>query len=240
MSRNELPLGLDPPQLISRRTVLKGALIAAASTAMARAYGESPRGRAPIGARSRGRSSMLQRERHTTTETVFGRMIAGGYCLGALSSVQIFDGTNWFDAPPLLLPRCDHAAVAYPDGLLVMGGLSSTGDFLTSVEWFNGSRWTRVAPMKIAKISAAAVMFNGTPVVTGGRNRSLLSAVEQFDGSVWRPMPPLRTPRFGHKASIQDGLLTVSGGEYLLALTDSEAFDGSRWIPGIAAAPQLL
>jgi hypothetical protein len=179
----------------------------------------------------------LAREFHTTTETAFGTVVAGGRRHGALASVQVLSGGKWQDAAPLTTPRYMHAAIAWNGGVIVAGGLSVAGMPLSDVEFFDGSTWTRLGSLRTPRQGAALAIHLGTPIVTGGRNIAPLSSVEMFDGNGWQPFPSLTTPRFGHSAGLVNGVLTVTGGQNVHRLSSTESFNGSGWIQAAVVAP---
>jgi hypothetical protein len=216
--------------LLSRRGVLAGMLAMVATPAMAGRARPSRRDPPIAGnARSPRPFRYLARERHTITDTNAGRVIAGGYYNGALTSVQIYDGQNWREGPPMLTARFQHAAAPFGDGLIVTGGVSAAGDRLSDAEFFDGRQWQRLPPMRIPRSQAAAVPWNGGILVAGGLRDAPLTSVEVFDGAVWQPAASLTIPRYGHTAGIVRGLARVEGGFHLDRLTVAEAFDGVRW-----------
>lgn len=176
--------------------------------------------------------ALLHREFATTTETALGTVVAGGFRNAALSSVQIFDGHSWRIAPPMLSPRYRHAAVAFGGGVLVIGGLSATGNPLSHAEYFNGHSWVAIPPLRVPRYQHAAVLYNGLPFVIGGIFHAPLSSVEIYDGTVWRDGPSLSIPRFGHGAVTVNGHPTVNGGAHHGQVSVSESFDGVAWRRG--------
>jgi hypothetical protein len=231
------PEGSGLPSLISRRTLLAGMLTVVAAPALApraRASGESRQG----GTASPDIQSLVPparpfrqfpREHHTTTYTGIGTVVLGGYYNGALASVQIYDGEKWREGPPLLTARFHHAAAAFGDGLIVVGGISAAGDLLSDAELFDGGQWRRLPAMRIPRSQAAAVPWNGGILVTGGMRFAPLTSVEEFDGALWQPVASLTIPRYGHSAAIVHGAAQVEGGFNLARLAVAELFDGVRW-----------
>jgi hypothetical protein len=230
------------PLLVTRRAFVTGALMtAAAPAAMAKLVATGGSSSEAITESVAGADvTPLVRQFHTTTESGLGTVVAGGFRFGPLSAVQIYDGQRWRNAPSMLRPRYQHAAVAFGQGILVMGGLTVGGAILADAEYFDGAAWTRVAPMLTPRSMAAAVIYNGFPMVTGGRRVAPLSSVEVFDGKSWQPYPSLVTPRFGHEAALVDGIPTVKGGAYVAPLSTSESFDGTAWFPRATASKSSL
>lgn len=228
MTKNLSGLEVESPTLITRRAVIAGIFSTlAVPTILAKAYAQQqPR---PTPARPVKTVKPLPREHHTTTETPQGSLVVGGYYLGALSTVHLFDGSKWHNAPPMLTPRYKHVAVPYGNGVLVIGGLSSSGQPMSDAELFDGTKWRKVAPMKIARSQHAGILWNGSVLVTGGIGIQPLSAVEMFDGTTWRPAQHMRSPRYGHSVAIGDGAAIVTGGFNLGPLSNSERFNGQEW-----------
>ena len=112
-------------------------------------------------------------------------LVAGGLASAALAVVQIFDPRTggWYDAAPMNCPRYNHAAVALPDGrVLVTGGMSATQP-LASAEIYDPREddWELVAPMSGPRRDHAAALLDGFDVlVTGGFFEAPLASVEIF------------------------------------------------------------
>src|ERR1041385_1721608 len=124
---HDCDVGPDGARLvITRRSFVTGMLIvAAAPAAMAKAW--SAECLTEIKNNLAEGVAFLPREFHTTTVTALGTVVIGGYRTGALTSLQPSYGETWRNAPSLPKPRYKHAALAYNGGILVIGGLSSTG-----------------------------------------------------------------------------------------------------------------
>jgi N-acetylneuraminic acid mutarotase len=145
----------------------------------------------------------------------------------ALSSVTVWrlEQNIWEAGPGLLAPRFAHAAVALPNGeVLVIGGTSTAnqdepfGPFLASVERLNEKTTTAQAPMQFARVRHTATVLNdGRVMVIGGmgNSRDALASVEIYDAeaNTWQPGVPLLTARAGHTATLlSDGSVLVAGG----------------------------
>lgn len=200
---------------ISRRSVLGGlaaALVAPALVGKAWARGGEPLGRsrplneqfdaqAPeqIGA-GPARIAPLPRFGHSATTLGDGRiLVAGGWRQGGtsalnppLAAVQIYDpaGDVWAGVASLKTARAEHAAVALPDGrVLVLGGLRHAP--LADAEVYDPARdtWTRIAPMGQARYGHAATVSEGLVIVTGGFAQQPQTGVLVYDvaAEAWRP-----------------------------------------------------
>ena len=175
------------PLKMTRRAVIGGMIAVAAVPSLLQRAWADPAGTTPL---SLGAGAPVPRQHHTLTALLDGRLlIAGGFYLGPLSSVQIFDPNTgvWADAAPLLIPRYQHAAALLSDGrVLVTGGIYR--GVLTSTEVYDPgtNTWSSAAPLNTPRhLHAAAALADGSVFVMGGLYRGALSSVERFDGATW-------------------------------------------------------
>ena len=232
MSPNSVTLSEITSVMPTRRTFLTGMIAAFAmpfAIADARAgNSNAPHSTAPANASA---SQRIARAHHTTTGSALGTVVAGGHYFGALSSVEIFDGSKWREASPLRTPRYHHTAVPYGAGVLVVGGLSASDQPLASAELFDGNVWSEVQPMRFPRSMHAAIPWNGGVLAIGGRYLSALASVEWFDGTSWREIAPLSIPRFGHTIGEVGGAIVIAGGSHLAPLSVQDSFNGVSWTP---------
>ena len=195
---------------VSRRSVLGGlaaALVAPALVGKAWAGISGPLGRnrprqERFDAQIPGRTlaAPMPRFGHSATLLADGRiLVAGGWRHGGasalnppLAAAQIYDpaGDVWRNAAPLKTARAEHAAVALPDGrVLVAGGLGSGP--LADAEVYDPERnaWTRISPMAQARYGHAATFSEGLVIVTGGFAQQPQAGVLAYDvaAEAWRP-----------------------------------------------------
>lgn len=130
------------------------------------------------------KSQVRPRYLHASVGLPDGRLLViGGYTTsdemrsrapGApTASVQLYDPSRgtWYELAPLRTPRARHAAVAMPDGrVIVMGGVFASP--LTSVEVYDPSsnQWHEAPALPAPMLDHAATVCNGQVVVTGGQS----------------------------------------------------------------------
>src|SRR6185295_1200335 len=159
--------------------------------------------------------------RHLHTATIAGKdriVFVGGLVQGngstqitALSSTVVWHPKSniWEQGAGLLGPRFAHAAVALPDGdVLVIGGTATAdraddpfGPFLATVERLGDKTTTARASMKRARVRHTATLLpDGRVMVIGGLgdDRSALDVVEFYDpkANAWQPAASLKHARF--------------------------------------------
>jgi hypothetical protein len=140
----------------------------------------------------------LARFQHSATVLANGLvLVAGGYHtlspgstgrpLPPMTSVQILDPSSglWWNAAPMHTPRARHAAVALPDGkVLVAGGFGMTP--LSSVEIYDPDRnvWLIGGSLSLARMDHALAVVSDKVVATGGIHASPISSFELLSPSV--------------------------------------------------------
>jgi hypothetical protein len=142
---------------------------------------------------------------------------------GGVATTMVYDpgtGTASATLPPMPTPRNDAAAVALPDGrILVIGGYDVAAVGNTGVvEIFDTTTETWVgaaAQASVLRQQAKAAYSNGKVYVVGGENFPVsgLSAVEVYDVATnsWSPGPPLTFGRLSF------GLVAAKGMVYAIA-----------------------
>jgi alpha-tubulin suppressor-like RCC1 family protein len=142
---------------------------------------------------------------------------------GGVATTMVYDpGTGAAAAlPPMPTPRNDAAAVALPDGrILVIGGYDvAAGSNTGVVEIFDAATETWVgaaAQASVLRQGANAAYSNGKVYVVGGDNfpMSGLSAVEVYDVATnsWSPGPPLTYGRDSFGLVVAKGMLYAIAG----------------------------
>ncbi|HET6386815.1 MAG TPA: kelch repeat-containing protein [Armatimonadota bacterium] len=192
MSREESPG--KRAGLITRREAIGGLVaVVAAPMIVSNVWAQQsgPPTQAPPGAAV----DPIPRVQHTATTLQDGRvLVAGGFYLGALSSVQIYDpvSNTWTNAASLNVPRSEHAAALLTDGtVLVSGGFNLSP--LSHAEIYDpvAGNWTATGSMNVARYQHTAALVSGAGrdvsqvMVTGGLSGSPLIAVEFYDNGVW-------------------------------------------------------
>lgn len=167
-------------------------------------------------------------------------LITGGcadQCDSVHASVALYDpATEGFrSVASMATPRVSHAAIALPDGrVLVVGGW--TGQRATaSAEIYDtaSGRWTTAGDMTAARISPIATPLpNGSVLITGGEAEvgAPLASAEVFDPetSTFSAVSPMLAPRMSHVAvPLSDGRVLIAGGHRARGevLRSAEIFD---------------
>jgi hypothetical protein len=124
-------------------------------------------------------------------------------------------------------PRFEHAAVALPDGrVIVIGGYAtssltrsrSAAGPTSSVQMYDPQQdaWYDLAPMNMPRARHAAVLLpDGNIAVLGGINTSPLGSVEVYlpASDEWVEAEGLPSPMVDHAASIAGNNLVITGGQ---------------------------
>lgn len=140
----------------------------------------------------------------------------------------------WRELVSMRQPRERHAAVAFRDGVLVIGGSAGgAAAALATCELYAGPRgeWEDAPTMLSARTGhTATVLQDGSVLVTGGFNADgkYLSMTELLSpgGIEWtRADGDMHAPRFGHTATLlSDGRVLVCGGYYHDRTLDEAVF----------------
>ena len=178
-----------------------------------------------------------QREGHTATRLVDGRiLVAGGFDnnIDTLNSVDIYNpSTNtWSPGPPMSVARSFHTATLLADGrVLVAGGSDQDDNSLTSVEIFNPvtNSWSNAAPLGTIRDTHSATLLNdGRVLVAGGQSVSgipgspvlvTLKTAEIYTPGTdsWAPTASMAAFREAHTATLlPNGFVLVAGGDNYL------------------------
>jgi non-specific serine/threonine protein kinase len=155
-------------------------------------------------------------------------VVAGGQAEGHdVAETDVFDGTTWTKAAPILTPR-DYLAVVSDAGFVyAVGGQQLDGNHdVDAFERFDLStgKWTKGPALRSPRHGLGAAVVGGRLYVVGGETATdVLGTVESFElatGSSWDPGPSMRTPR--HALALQ----TV--GSAIYAIDGGAAMGGSR------------
>lgn len=175
----------------------------------------------PDGTVGRGPDLPQPRTAHTATATGPRVLLVGGTAGDepALGSTVVFDGivSRWTAGPPLLRARVKHAAVALPDGgVLVLGGASgaeASERFADTELLPAGARRFAAGPAlpdgRYKLSDAVAALPDGTVAVAGGPT---VGVIDVAAGTV----RVLGGPALDERRSFQS-LTVVAGGRVLVA-----------------------
>jgi non-specific serine/threonine protein kinase len=148
-------------------------------------------------------------------------VVVGGQANGRLvAETDVFDGTTWTQAAPILTPRDFVGVVSDGTFVYAVGGGQVGGGDVAAFERFDPStgKWTKGPALPSARHGLGAAVVDGRLYAVGGeRDESdVLGTVESFDlanGSSWDPGPSMRTPR--HALALQavgSGIYAIDGG----------------------------
>lgn len=184
----------------------------------------------------------VERAAHQATPLEGGGVLVTGGC-GEHGCSPIHASVERYDpatrtlrsAASMGTPRASHAAIALPDGrILVVGGWTGEGGTATAEVYHpDADRWTAVGPMTEARMSPAVVTLpDGRVLVTGGEARTgaARSSAEVFDPatSAFSAVGSMQDRRGSHVAvALEDGRVLVTGGheESGSVLRSVEIFD---------------
>jgi hypothetical protein len=127
----------------------------------------------------------LPRYGHTTVVVESGIVIvAGGQNDGGiLSDVQYYYEGNWYELPPMNIPRTNHAAAVVEDTVFVFGGQNDGGP-LAEVEVYGvgGPFWEIIDPMEMPRYGHTATWLIESPTVliAGGFYNGPISSYEFY------------------------------------------------------------
>lgn len=221
---------------------LAAAMICVAGTAMVQAE-KLP---AAAGARSAVVAQVgtmsVARATHQATLLASGHLLITGGCSGrcdaSLASVERYDpSTHSFQGlAPMGKPRNSHAAIALPDGRVLVAGGWVNRDVTASAEIFNpvSGRFTDAGNMTAPRAAAIATRLpDGRVLFTGGitSQSEPLASAEIFDPATSRftAVGPMQTARVGHAAiTLGDGRVLIVGGRQVRrgeTLQSAEIFD---------------
>jgi hypothetical protein len=165
----------------------------------------------------------LRRPRGAAAAAVVGDVlvVAGGRDSSALlGPTEIFDGTAWRDAEPVLTRRDHLSAVSDGRSLFTVGGrFLQPGALSAALERFDPATggWERLPAMPTARGGQGAALAVGNRVVVmGGEDPTKVYAdVEAYDVATqqWSALPPMPTPRHGLAVErVGDRVVALVGG----------------------------
>lgn len=152
-----------------------------------------------------------------------------------LTAPQSRDAPHWRLGPDLPLPHgelatvvgqrpgeCDAPPCAPQTALVVLGGITGTGEVLDRVHWYlaRDERWVIGPALPAARHHTAAAALDGAVYVSGGSRT--LDRPWQASASFWRleptanewqVLPEMSAPRWGHRMVALDKRLYVVGGQ---------------------------
>ena len=159
---------------LSRRSLLGGMTLAAVAPVVRAA---SPRALVQSPAGTTVADGFQPRCQHAGVSLPSGWVfLSGGYQFldsgSPLQSAQLYDPMQdeWHRAAPMATGRARHAAVALPNGdVVVLGGMGTSG-LLSTVEVFLAGRneWVRMRPMRIPRADHSVAFVDGDLLITGG------------------------------------------------------------------------
>jgi len=167
----------------------------------------------------------VSRAAHQATLLRSGRVLITGGCAGqgcerVLASTEVFDPTtrSFRLVAPMGTPRASHAAVALPDGRVLVSGGWTGQRATTGAEVYDpdSDRWTAVGDMTEPRASLIATpLHDGRVLVIGGGEGGLgnLATAEVFDPatSTFSPVGSMRSNHYLATA-LADGRVLVTGG----------------------------
>lgn len=221
---------------------LTAAFIGLPGTVMAEAKKKPANAGAPIPHVAQAGAMSIARATHQATLLASGHLLITGGCSGRcdapLASVERYDpATRSFQGlAPMGRPRNSHAAVALPDGRVLVAGGWVNRDVTASTEIFDpaNGRFTDAGNMSVPRAAAiAARLPDGRVLFTGGitSQSEPLASAEMFDPatSTFTAVSPMQTARVGHAAvTLADGRVLIIGGRQVRrgeTLQSAEIFD---------------
>jgi hypothetical protein len=175
----------------------------------------------------------VPRSNHTATLELNGRvLVAGGFATAASSAptnladiyypnTQIFEPTA-----PMNVARANHTATLMSDGtILVVGGQTTSGNFVSSAEVYSSTMvtWSPVAPIGGGAgtplgYHTATLLQDGRVLVVGGINgagvsNKVFAWTPGAGAGSWATMAALPTALYEHTSTLlPDGTVLVAGG----------------------------
>jgi N-acetylneuraminic acid mutarotase len=146
-------------------------------------------------------------------------------------TTEVFDGTRWRDAAPILVPVDHLAAVSDGSRVYALGGTQEPGGVSSAaLQRYDvaTNTWTRLRDMPFPCAGMGAAFVDGKIIAVGGEDKnSVYGHVESFDivGNEWTNQSSLPSPR--------RGLSVVAVGSHLYAIVGSDK-------PGHASATATM
>ncbi len=182
----------------------------------------------------------VERAAHQATLLKTGQVLVTGGCAERgcelfHASAELFDpDTRSFQpVPPMATPRASHAAVALPDGRILVSGGWTGRRATASAEIYDPAtgQWAAVGDMTEARASHVAVpLTDGRVLIMGGGGGGLgdLASAEIFDPTIsaFSTVGKMRTNHYLATA-LADGRVLVTGGHNVKGeiLRSAEIFD---------------
>ncbi|MGX9728938.1 MAG: kelch repeat-containing protein [Candidatus Electronema sp. VV] len=154
-------------------------------------------------------------------------LVVGGYNQNvsddSFASAELYDPSagTWSNAGSMSIGRRDPSATLLPNGkVLVAGGRSSFGGFLSSAELYDPDTqtWTVTGSMNGTRSEQTATLLaNGLVLVAGGNGSGhvILNSAELYNPATetWTATGSMNTTRWLHTATrLNDGKVLVAGG----------------------------
>ncbi len=182
----------------------------------------------------------IERAAHQSTLLKTGQVLVTGGC-GGNHCDQVFAEAELFDpitqsfrvSSPMSVPRAGHAAIALPDGRVLVSGGWTGQEPTSSAEVYDPAigQWMAIGDMVVARAGHITVLLpDGRVMVMGGGSGGLrdLASVEVFDAatSTFSPMGWMRTNHY-LATVLGDGRVLMTGGQGAAGeiLRTAEIFD---------------
>jgi large repetitive protein len=151
---------------------------------------------------------------------VFGGFSRSGNRWTELSSAVVYDvaSMTWSFTGAMSTIRKDAAAVALPDGRVLVTGGSSGSSALATAELYDPAlgTWSAAAPMSQGRYNHTATLLpDGRVLVVGGWGSTAVGGAELYDpaSNTWTATASLANARYEHTATLlKDGTVLVAGG----------------------------
>lgn len=158
--------------------------------------------------------------------------------LNAIATTEIFEGDSFTPGPALSGARFGPAAVALPNGEVLIAG----GDLGGTADLFDGESIVSIPMDGVRVLASATLLTDGRVLIAGGvtvvfnplPSVETLATTTIFDPRTraFTAGPALRAPRVSHAAvRVKDGRVLITGG---VGRADSEWVDAATSIPGPA------
>ena len=169
------------------------------------------------------------------------------FCFTLITTDLISDD-EWYQAPPLMVPRGAATAINHNGYIYVFGGKSFDNKVLNSVEMYDLEThvWdtTAVPPFQFPRYNASVVAFEGKIYLLGGRdNKDIRREVEVYDPvqNNWSSAHDLRRNREGLAGAVfNDRIYAIGGQEDNYKLIDEiEWYDqpADNWLDAVFNLP---
>lgn len=155
-----------------------------------------------------------------------------GYSVEAMSSVEVYDGSVWVNAPPMIYTRVAHSSGGNGASAIACGG---GGECLGygRMDIFNGTTWTSGPDMLSGRLYHAGGGDESSALVCGGKDDSdnILSSTEVFNGTAWSSSGDMITSRFAHSGggNAASALAADGATDELSECNLVEEFNGTVW-----------